>query len=110
MTSPPQNTREVEYDLFQKTSEQVMESDKFTFVWEITNFSARSEANGEFLKSKEFTINGPGNKSSPVNYMHVFIQEAKLEKAKIIAILFLSFSIMILMMIYSQNLHCTMSN
>jgi len=67
MTSPPQNTREVEYDLFQKTSEQVMESDKFTFVWEITNFSARSEANGEFLKSKEFTINGPGNKSSKLH-------------------------------------------
>jgi len=64
MTSTPQNSCDVEYDVFQKTCEQVMESDKFTFVWEITNFSSRGEANGEFLNSKEFTINGPGNKSS----------------------------------------------
>jgi len=59
---------EVEYDFFQKTCDHVvMESDKFTFVWEITNFSSRTEAKGEFFKSKDFIINGPGNKSSKLH-------------------------------------------
>merc|ERR1712098_179470 len=42
----------------------IMESDKYKFVWEISNFNSRPEKNGEVLKSKEFTITGPGDKIS----------------------------------------------
>jgi len=40
------------------------ESEKYTFVWTISKFNSRPEKIGEFLKSKEFTVNGPGDKNS----------------------------------------------
>ena len=42
----------------------VMESEKFTFVWEISQFSARSKVTGYYIVSKEFTIQGPGSRST----------------------------------------------
>jgi len=42
----------------------VTESEKFTFVWEISQFSARSKVTGYYIVSKEFTIQGPGSKST----------------------------------------------
>jgi len=59
---------------------EVLESEKFTFVWEIPDFSLRSEEKGEFLISHEFSINGPGNKitkGSPkkiVNFKDIVIK------------------------------------
>ena len=35
---------------------------KYTFVWEISEFSLRPEENGERLHSKVFTIKGPSDK------------------------------------------------
>jgi len=40
----------------------IMESDKYTFVWRISKFSSRTEKYGEVLNSNEFTIKGPDNK------------------------------------------------
>jgi len=40
------------------------ESEKYTFVWTISKFNSRPEKIGEFLKSKEFTIKGQGDKIS----------------------------------------------
>jgi len=42
----------------------IMESDKYKFAWEISSFNSRPEKNGKDLISKEFTITGPGDKSS----------------------------------------------
>jgi len=42
----------------------IMESDKYKFVWKINNFNSRPEKNRECLNSKEFTITGPGDKIS----------------------------------------------
>jgi len=49
-------------DAYCKTD--VLESEKFTFVWEISKFSARREVTGTAFLSKEFTIQGPGSMSS----------------------------------------------
>ena len=51
-------------DAFQRTCDvPETESNRFTFLWEITNFSERTEAYGEYLRSKKITINkGPGSK------------------------------------------------
>jgi len=40
----------------------IMESDKYTFVWRISKFSSRTEKYGEVLNSEEFTIKGPDDK------------------------------------------------
>jgi len=40
----------------------LMESEKFTFVWEIPKFSSRLGVSGYSFLSKEFTIEGPGCK------------------------------------------------
>jgi len=40
----------------------IMESDKYTFVWRISQFSSRTEKYGEVLNSEEFTIKGPDDK------------------------------------------------
>jgi len=40
----------------------VMESEKYTFVWRISKFSSRTEKHGEVLNSEEFTIKGPDDK------------------------------------------------
>jgi len=42
----------------------VLESEKFTFVWEVSKFSARKEVTGTSFLSKEFTIQGPGSMST----------------------------------------------
>ena len=51
-------------------NKEVMESDTFMFTWNISNFISRTEemVNGTYLKSRNFTIKGPGNKSTN---MHV---------------------------------------
>ena len=51
-------------------NKEVMESDTFIFTWNISNFISRTEemVNGTYLKSRNFTIKGPGNKSTN---MHV---------------------------------------
>jgi len=69
MTSNADNSSlNFNYDALCKTD--VMESDKFTFVWSISRFSSRlkEKANGEYLKSKGFRILGPGSK---VTDLHV---------------------------------------
>jgi len=43
---------------------EVIESEEFTFVWEIPKFGSRTGVNGYYILSKEFTIDGPGNKST----------------------------------------------
>ena len=42
----------------------IIKSDKFKFVWKVSDFNDRPEKNKEFLKSEEFTIKGPGDKVS----------------------------------------------
>jgi len=69
MTSNADNSSlNFNYDALCKTD--VMESDKFTFVWSISRFSSRlkEKANGEYLTSKGFRILGPGSK---VTDLHV---------------------------------------
>jgi len=68
MSSSGDGSLNFNYDALCKTD--VTESDKFTFVWSISRFSSRvkEKANGEFLKSKQFQIMGPGNK---ITYFHV---------------------------------------
>ena len=53
------------YDAICTTS--TIESDKFTFVWKISEFSSRTEENGQRLSSEEFTIKGPGDKITKWN-------------------------------------------
>jgi len=48
------------YDAMCKTD--LLESDKFTFVWRISKFSLRTEKNGEAMYSDDFTIKGPREK------------------------------------------------
>jgi len=43
---------------------EVIESEEFTFVWEIPKFGSRTGFNGYYICSKEFTIAGPGSKST----------------------------------------------
>jgi len=50
------------YDALCKT--EVNESDKFKFVWVISKFSSRTEENGVYIKSEQFTIKGPGTKTT----------------------------------------------
>jgi len=50
------------YDALMTTD--IIKSDKFKFVWKISDFNDRPEKNKEFLKSEEFTIKGPGDKVS----------------------------------------------
>ena len=42
----------------------LMKIENYTFVWSISDFSSRSESNGELLTSEEFAIKGPDNKIS----------------------------------------------
>jgi len=60
MSTTSRNQLDFSFDAHCKTD--VMESEKFTFVWEILKFSSRNEANGVFILSKQFTIEGPGDK------------------------------------------------
>jgi len=62
MSTTTTDKSSLKYNAYCKT--EVTESDKFTFVWEIPKFSSRTEINGNCFYSKEFTINGPGNKST----------------------------------------------
>jgi len=62
MSATSQSQLDFSFDAHCKTD--VMESDKFTFVWEILKFSSRTEANGVYILSKQFSIEGPGDKSS----------------------------------------------
>jgi len=48
------------YDALCKTD--IIESDKYTFVWRISKFSSRTEKTGEVLNSEEFTVMGPDDK------------------------------------------------
>jgi len=48
------------YDAFCKT--EIMKSEKYTFVWRISDFSSRPEKNKEVLNSEDFTIKGPDEK------------------------------------------------
>jgi len=50
----------VNYDALCKS--EVPKSDKFTFVWEIPDFSLRPEKKGEIMRSDGFCIMGPGSK------------------------------------------------
>jgi len=48
------------YDALCKTD--IIESDKYTFVWRISKFSSRTEKTGEVLSSEKFTVMGPDDK------------------------------------------------
>jgi len=64
------------YDALMTTD--IIESDKYKFVWKISNFNARPEENEEALKSEEFTIEGPGDK---ISKWHVEVYPKGLSKA-----------------------------
>ena len=55
-----QSDHDRNYDTLMTTD--IIESDKYKFVWKISNFGARPEKNKEFLKSEDFTIKGQGFK------------------------------------------------
>jgi len=55
-----QNCLPYKYDALCKTD--IIESDKYTFVWRISKFSSRTEKTGEVLSSEKFTIMGPDDK------------------------------------------------
>jgi len=57
-----QSDHEGNYDALMTTD--IMESDKYKFVWKIFNFNARPEKNTDVMTSEEFTIKGPGDKVS----------------------------------------------
>jgi len=50
------------YDALMTTD--IIKSDKFKFVWKVSDFNDRPEKNKEYLRSEEFTIKGPGDKVS----------------------------------------------
>ena len=64
-----QSDHDIDYDTLMTTD--IIVSDKYKFVWKISNFGARPEKNKEFLKSEEFTIKGPGDKVSKW-YVQIF--------------------------------------
>ena len=61
MANDAPTTLNFNYDSMCKTG--LKENDKYTFVWMITDFSSRTEGNGEFFDSKNFTIMGPKNEA-----------------------------------------------
>ena len=61
MANDALTTLNFNYDSMCKTG--LKENDKYSFVWMITNFSSRTEGNGEFFDSKKFTIMGPKNEA-----------------------------------------------
>ena len=71
MTSNDDGSLNIKYDAMCKTD--IMESNKFTFVWSISSFSLRvkEKANKQYLKSKGFRILGPGSKVTDL-YVKVY--------------------------------------
>jgi len=55
-----QNCLPYKYDAICKMD--IIESDKYTFVWRIFKISSRTEKTGEVLNSEEFNIKGPDDK------------------------------------------------
>ena len=55
-----QNCLPYKYDALCKMD--IIESDKYTFVWRLSKFSSRTEKTGEVLYSEEFNIKGPDEK------------------------------------------------
>ena len=62
MENSDRNELPYKYDAWCKTG--FMKGENYTFVWSISDFSSRSESNGELLTSEEFAIKGPDNKIS----------------------------------------------
>jgi len=60
MSYSEHNSLPYKFDLMCKTD--ILESDKYTFVWRISKFSLRTEKNGEVMVSDDFTIKGPHEK------------------------------------------------
>jgi len=60
MDQSDKNCLPYKYDAFCKT--EITKSEKYTFVWRISDFSSRSEKNGEVLNSEDFIIKGPDEK------------------------------------------------
>jgi len=54
------NGHAYKYNAWCKTD--TIKGETFTFLWSISDFSSRTEENGEVLNSEEFTIKGPDNK------------------------------------------------
>jgi len=87
-----QNCLPYKYDALCKTD--IIESDKYTFVWKISKFSSRTEKTGEVLSSEKFTIMGPddkittwyvqlyprGDKEDCKDRISVFLRKAKPEE------------------------------
>jgi len=55
-----ENGLQYKYDALCKTG--IKKSETYRFVWRIYDFSLRTEKNGEFLSSEQFTVKGPDNK------------------------------------------------
>jgi len=80
------------YDALCKTD--IIESEKYTFVWQISKLSSRTETNGEELDSDEFSIKGPddkitkwraqiyprGHTMKDSNYISFFLEKQTVEK------------------------------
>jgi len=59
-SAPSSRDVDVNYDALCKS--EVLKSNKFTFVWEIPDFSLRPEKKDELMISEAFCIMGPGSK------------------------------------------------
>jgi len=56
----PNNQTPYDFDYDALCKNYYVNSAKYTFVWEISEFSSRAEENGEYLKSPHFNIKVPG--------------------------------------------------
>jgi len=71
------------YNSYCKT--EITESDMYTFVWEIANFSSRTEENGEYLDSEQFSVNGPGIKKTKWS-LRIYPRNQKSKDSDIVAV------------------------
>jgi len=91
MDQNDKNCLPYKYDAFCKT--EITKSEKYTFVWMISDFSSRSEKNGEVLDSEDFIIKGPdekitkwcaqiypkGDESDNTEYISVYLQKKTID-------------------------------
>jgi len=91
MDQSDKNCLPYKYDAFCKT--EITKSEKYTFVWKISDFSSRPEKNCEVLNSEDFIIKGPdeeitkwcaeifpkGDESDNNEYIPVYLQKKTID-------------------------------
>jgi len=95
MDQSDKNCLPYKYDAFCKT--EIAKSDKYTFVWKISDFCSRSEKNCEVLNSEDFFIKGPdeeitkwcaeifpkGDGSDNNEYISVYLKKKTIEEVHV---------------------------